>query len=135
MYEENENIKTFTLSEARSLLPKLRKLLARVNASRQALIDMREEIDSAREKAELNGGSLMGSAYLGYLSTFSSEIQKVQSLGVQIKDFQEGLVDFPYEYDGRIVYLCWKIDEDEIGWWHEVDAGFAGRRSLTDKFR
>lgn len=135
MYEDDENIRTFTLSEARSLIPRLRKLLARVNAARQALIDMREEIDAAREKSELGGGSLLGSAYLNHLSTFTDEIQKVHSTGVQIKDFQEGLVDFPYEYDGRIVYLCWKIDEDEIGWWHEVDAGFAGRRSLTDKFR
>jgi hypothetical protein len=135
MYEEDENIKTFTLSEARGLIPRLRKLLARVNVARQALINMREEIDAAREKSELNGGSLFGPAYLNHLSIFTDEIQKIHAIGVQIKDFQEGLVDFPYEYDGRIVYLCWKIDEDEIDWWHEVDAGFAGRQSLTDKFR
>lgn len=134
MYEE-ENVRTFSLSEARSLIPRLRRMLARVNASRQALVDMREEIDSARNKSELNGGSLLGSAYLKYMATFTDGIQRVHSLGVQIKDFQKGLVDFPYEHDGRIVYLCWKVDEDEIAWWHEVDAGFAGRRLLTDEFQ
>lgn len=132
MYEEE--IRTFSLSEARSLLPRLRKMLSRINSARQALVDMREEIDMAREQSELNGGSSLGPAYLKYMSAFTDQIQKVQSLGVQIKDFQKGLVDFPYEHDGRIVYLCWRTDEDEIGWWHEVDAGFAGRRLLTDEF-
>jgi len=133
MYEEN--VRTFSLSEARSLMPRLRRMLARVNAMRQALVDMREEIEAAREKSEPNGGSPLGPAYLKYMTAFTDGIQKVQSLGVQIKDFQKGLVDFPYEYDGRIVYLCWKVDEDEIAWWHEVDAGFAGRRLLTDEFQ
>ena len=54
--------------------------------------------------------------------------------GAQPAPGSTGLVDFPYDRDGRIVYLCWKPDEDEIGWWHETDAGFAGRQMLTDEF-
>ena len=65
---------------------------------------------------------------------FSELVQEIESLGVLVKDLGTGLVDFPHELDGRIVYLCWKPDEDEIGWWHEVDTGFAGRHPLSEDF-
>ncbi|HSB12202.1 MAG TPA: DUF2203 domain-containing protein [Blastocatellia bacterium] len=133
--DENDEERVFTLSEARGLMPRLRKLLARVIAEREALLDMRVEIDLAREKAsEGGGGSPLGAAYLAHLIAFSEAIQEIEYLGVHVKDFRTGLVDFPYDRDGRIVYLCWRPDEDEIGWWHETDAGFAGRQPLTDEF-
>jgi len=134
MFDEDEAVRVFTLSEARNLIPRLRKLLACVRHEREALLDMRIEIDRAREKASDGGGSIYGSVYLTHMIGFSEAIQEVQLLGVHIKDFRNGLVDFPYEYEGRIVYLCWKPDEDEIGWWHEIDSGFAGRQPLTDEF-
>jgi hypothetical protein len=139
MYDEDdedaEEIRVFTLTEARSLMPRLRKLLARVTREREALLDMRVEIDLAREKAnEGGGGSPLGPTYLAHMINFSEAIQEIEHLGVHVKDFRTGLVDFPYDRDGRIVYLCWKPDEDEIGWWHETDGGFAGRQPLTDEF-
>lgn len=134
MPDELEEQRIFTLSEARSLIPKLRTLLTRVTFERAALLDMRVEIDQAREKAEFGGGSPMGAKYLKHLIRFSEAVQEVQYLGVLIKDFKTGLIDFPCERDGRIVYLCWKPDEDEIGWWHEVESGFAGRQPLTEEF-
>ena len=133
--QENEGIRVFTLVEARSLMPRLRKLLARVSKEREALLDMRVEIDMAREKAsEGGGGSLLGPTYIAHLIAFSEAVQEIEYLGVHVKDMRTGLVDFPYDRDGRIVYLCWKPDEDEIAWWHETDAGFAGRQPLTDEF-
>jgi hypothetical protein len=136
MYEEEtDEVRVFTLSEARSLIPRLRKLLLRVIREREALLDMRVEIDLAREKAsEGGGGSPLGPTYLAHLIKFSEAVQEIEYLGVVLKDFRSGLVDFPYDRDGRIVYLCWKPDEDEIDWWHETDAGFAGRQPLTDEF-
>lgn len=134
MDEEHEEIKTFTLSEARSLIPKLRTLLMRVTKERDILALMNDELERAREKAELGGGTHLGVAYLKHIAIFSEAVQKVQELGVLIKDFRTGLIDFPYEYDGRIVYLCWKLDEDDIDWWHEIEAGFAGRQLLTEDF-
>ena len=124
----------FTLNEARLLLPKLRTLLGRVLKERDALVDMRPEIDSAREKAEQNGGTHLGAAYLRHMLSFSTALKEIQSLGVQVKDLKTGLVDFPYEHDGRIVFLCWRQDEDEISWWHEIESGFGGRRPLTEDF-
>lgn len=133
--EESDDTRVFTLSEARGLMPRLRKLLTRVLKEREALLDMRVEIDLAREKADAGGGgSPMGPAYLAHLITFSEAIQEIEYMGVHVKDLRTGLVDFPYDRDGRIVYLCWRPDEDEINWWHETDAGFAGRQPLTDEF-
>src|SRR5262245_55164738 len=116
MYDETEE-RVFTLTEARSLIPRLRKLLARVTAKREILADLRAETDLARENAHNNGGSKFGAVYLTNLIAFTEAIQLVQALGVHVKDFRNGLVDFPYEKDGKIVYLCWKPDEEEINWW------------------
>jgi hypothetical protein len=133
--DETEEVRVFTLGEARGLVPRLRKLLARVTKEREALLDLRVEIDLAREKAsEGGGGSPLGPTYLAHLIAFSEAVQEVEYLGVHVKDLRTGLVDFPYDRDGRIVYLCWKPDEDEIAWWHETDSGFAGRQPLTDEF-
>jgi len=134
MYQEEGEERTFTLSEARSLIPRLRKLLARIAREREALMRLRAELDRARAKAEYGGGSPLGATYLTHLIAFSEAVQEVELIGVHVKDFRTGLVDFPHEREGRIVYLCWRPDEDEIGWWHEVDSGFAGRRPLTDDF-
>jgi hypothetical protein len=132
--EQYDNVRVFTLGEARGLLPRLRKLLGRLSAEREVLISMRDEVKRAREKSEYGGGTPLGSSYLAHLMAFSEIVQEIESRGVLVKDFGTGLVDFPHELDGRIVYLCWKPDEDEIGWWHEVDTGFAGRHPLGEDF-
>ena len=133
MAEEVENSRVFTLGEARGLLPRLRRLLSRLSVDREVLISMRDEVNKAREKFESGGGTRLGHSYLKHLMTFSETVQEIHSLGVLVKDFGTGLVDFPHELNGRIVYLCWKPDEDEIGWWHEVDTGFAGRHRLGEE--
>jgi len=131
---DSDNVKVFTLGEARGLLPKLRKLLAKISAEREVLISMRDEVQRARVKSEFGGGTRVGASYLRHLMVFSELVQEIESLGVLVKDLGTGPVDFPHELDGRIVYLCWKPDEDEIGWWHEVDTGFAGRHPLSEDF-
>jgi hypothetical protein len=134
MFEEDEELRVFTLVEARGLIPTLRRLLTRMAKAREGLLDLRIEIDLARENARYGGGSPAGPTYLKYMLEFTEAIQEIQALGVQVKDFGKGLVDFPYEHEGRIVFLCWKPDEDEINWWHETDTGFGGRQPLTDEF-
>src|SRR5262245_37600152 len=134
MLDESQEEKLFTLDEAQRLIPRLRKLLARMISARERLLEMRDEIDAARENAVLNGGSVVGQRYLQHMIRFSEAIQEIEMLGVHVKDLSTGLVDFPYQLDGRVVYLCWKPDEDEIGWWHETDSGFAGRQPLSDDF-
>ena len=57
-------------------------------------------------------------------------MKDIEDLGVLVKDIDTGLCDFPHTRDGRVVYLCWKLDEDEISWWHDLESGFAGRQPL-----
>jgi hypothetical protein len=72
-----------------------------------------------------------GVAYAAILTKLTSHIAELEALGVQLKDFERGLIDFPSLRDGRIVLLCWQLGEgDELEWWHDVDAGFAGRTPL-----
>ncbi len=59
-------------------------------------------------------------------------VRELTELGVQLKDPERGLVDFPHMMDGRVVFLCWHHGEEELSFWHEVDAGFAGRQSLLE---
>jgi len=60
-------------------------------------------------------------------------LQRVRELGVILKDVDRGLCDFPYMKDGRVVYLCWQLGEETIGYWHDIESGFAGREPLDEK--
>jgi hypothetical protein len=120
----------FTVAEANQLVPKLKKLLRRLTNHRQQLVSMNPEIQRARDNSENNGGSIQGTRYLTQLVLFSECAQIIEGLGVVIKDLDIGLCDFPHWKDGRVVYLCWKLGEDEVSWWHDVESGFAGRRPL-----
>jgi len=72
-----------------------------------------------------------GAAYAALLMNLTSSVSKLETLGVQLKDFGRGLVDFPSLRDGRVVLLCWQLGEgNSVEWWHDVDAGFAGRTPL-----
>lgn len=126
-------MRVFTIEEAQGLIPRLRRLLDKVSHERDRILALKPEIERARKNAEAGGGgSLTGPAYIKRLFEFSKAIKEIEVLGVVVKDFGRGLVDFPHERDGRIVFLCWKPDEEQIGWWHEVDTGFAGRLPLAD---
>ena len=95
MYDETEESRLFTLSEARSLIPRLRRLLARVASERENLLDMRVELDRAREKAELNGGSRLGPTYLTHLIAFSEAVQEIELLGVHNQRLSHGACGLP----------------------------------------
>ena len=77
------------------------------------------------------GGIAEGVAYASVLTELTVQLAELEGLGVQLKDFERGLVDFPSLREGRVVLLCWQMGEgDELEWWHDVDAGFAGRTPL-----
>lgn len=122
--------KLFTLQEANSLIPKLRPLIKKVVLESKALFSLQEEIKKVRAKANLGSGSYQGANYLNHLVSLTTAVGEVEKTGVLVKDYNTGLCDFPHLKDGRIIYLCWKMDEKEIKFWHEVDSGFAGRQRL-----
>jgi hypothetical protein len=122
--------KLFSIDEANALIPQLKILLARVQAERQRLLEMRPEIEKAQEGSSRDWGSPRGAEYIEILDAFQQAAKDIDELGIQVKDFDSGLCDFPHKRDGRVVYLCWKLDEERIAWWHDVEAGFAGRQPL-----
>jgi len=125
-------MKLFTIDEANALLPSVRESLRKIQRARRRLGAFRKESKRAAENAELGGGGMEGGAlYAIALTNFTSEIGELEALGVQLKDFDRGLVDFPSLRDGKVVLLCWQLGEGEqVEWWHDMDAGFAGRTPL-----
>lgn len=128
----NSNMKLFTVEEANALLPSVREILQRIQRSRRRLARYRAKAKLAAEGAERGGGGMAnGMQYAMILTNFTEEMSELENLGVQLKDFDRGLVDFPSLRDGRVVLLCWQLgDGDELEWWHDLDTGFNGRTPL-----
>ena len=125
-------MKLFTLAEANALLPAVREILKRIQDARKRLASYRNEAKAAADQAEQGGGGFSdGLRYADLLIDLTSQTNELEVLGVQLKDFDRGLVDFPSLRDGRVVLLCWQIGEgDEVEWWHNVEDGFAGRTPI-----
>jgi hypothetical protein len=125
-------MKLFTIEEANALLPSVREILQRIQRSRRRLAAYSRTAKLAAKGAEHGGGGMAGGArYALILTHFTEEMSELEALGVQLKDFDRGLVDFPSLREGRVVLLCWQLGEgDELEWWHDMDAGFAGRTPL-----
>ena len=121
----------FSLTEANELIPTLQLHLTRVRQARRIIEFTQRDIQRASLQAEYGGGSQYGVLYLRALEQISINLQALEETGVLLKDVEAGLCDFPHRYDGRIVYLCWKLGEDEVAWWHESHSGFQGRQSIT----
>lgn len=126
-------MKLFSIEEANALLPEVRLLLVSIRRGRSRLLADRDAAKKAAEGAELGGGGMTrGERYVTILLKLASDTSELDGLGVQLKDYERGLIDFPSLRDGRVVLLCWQFgDGDEIEWWHDVEAGFAGRQPLT----
>ncbi len=122
-------MKLFTLAEARALLPEIKRLFGQIDRARDVMRSLSDEAKRASE-ASGGGGTVYGLQYARALSNLMMAVQEILGLGVEIKDFDRGLCDFPSEREGRIVYLCWQRGEDDIEWWHDLDTGFAGRQPL-----
>src|SRR4051794_35414614 len=125
-------MKIFTVQEANALLPNVRTIVGKIQREHRRISRYREEAKKAADAAERGGGGFVdGVAYAAILTELTTQLTELEALGVQLKDFDRGLVDFPSLRDGRVVLLCWQIGEgDELEWWHDVDAGFAGRTPL-----
>lgn len=125
-------MKLFTIQEANALLPNVRTIVGKIQRAHRNVTRYRDEVKTAAEAADKGGGGISaGVVYAKALTELTSRIAELEILGVQLKDFERGLVDFPSLRDGRVVLLCWQMGEgDELEWWHDVDAGFAGRTPL-----
>lgn len=124
-------MKLFTLDEANSLIPTLRPRLEAIREMYARINAMRVEARAAAGASDRGGGMEGGTGYVNALYKVGKLTTEIAELGVELKDYTRGLIDFPSRLGDRVVLLCWQLGEDDrIAWWHETDAGFAGRQRL-----
>lgn len=136
-------MKTFTLEEAQSLLPVLESLLKRAIEGRQAAQQVEEQLSELGRRIYLSGGMRVDVAAIAkqraemeaHLQRVRESISEIDSIGVQVKDLDSGLLDFPCKVDDQVVLLCWRMGESAIEHWHTMEDGFKGRKPLDERFR
>lgn len=129
----------FTPEEANRLLPRIEPLVRELVEKRRALRGQQEALAAFQAKARGNGGVSRGPEVVAarqaaerIAAQLRQGIEEVQAFGCVLKDLEMGLVDFPAVRDGAEVYLCWRLGEDRIAFWHGIDEGYAGRKPLIE---
>ena len=120
----------FTLHEANAALEIIRPLVEEVQEIRKAVLARSPELWPALERSAGNGGSRTLSQLAQEFARLDQCVHASLDAGAEIKDLNSGLLDFPAWRADHVVYLCWKHGEQEIGHWHEIDDGFAGRQPI-----
>jgi len=136
-------MKTFTLDEAQSLLPVLEALLKRAIEGKQAAEEVESTLSELARRIYLAGGMYVDVAKVSkvraemetHLQRVRESVAEIDSIGVQVKDLEAGLLDFPCRLDDQVVLLCWRMGEPTIEHWHTVEQGFQGRQPLDERFR
>jgi hypothetical protein len=119
----------FTREEANALLPRLTALLSQLQEAKDELTDT-EAHEALSEAAPTNGGGEQGRQVGMAFLEVRRMLETVERSGIVLRDIDRGLVDFPALMDGREVYLCWELGEDEVGYWHDLEGGYGGREPL-----
>jgi hypothetical protein len=117
----------YTLEEANAQLPDLRERLPRLRIARDGLIAASERI---KEAVASDGGGVAEAGWFTHQQTLKTELEHLAERGILLRDPEIGLIDFPAERGGRRVYLCWRLGEDQVAWYHEANAGFGSRKPL-----
>ena len=119
----------FTRAEANALLPQLKAMLDQLRESKDELTDA-EAHEALGEAAPSNGGGEEGRQVGVAFLEVRRLLETIEQSGIVLRDIDRGLVDFPALVEDREVYLCWELGEDEVAYWHDLDAGYGGREPL-----
>jgi hypothetical protein len=139
----------YDIDAANARLPELREIIEALHADRAELIGLRDDVLERQQALEgASAGTAGGSRpadpaagdelrrlrlrMQGVIDRMQAGVARIDGYGITLRDIPDGLVDFPALVNGRQVCLCWKLGEDEVGFWHELDAGFGGRRPLVE---
>jgi hypothetical protein len=127
----------FTAAEANDALEDVRPLTEQLVGHRRTLVELQELQSSLTERIAGNGGNVDPRELQDLQERLDEEVAgiarcvaRIHEAGALVKDLDEGLVDFPAQRQGADVLLCWRLGEDEIGYWHGLDEGFSGRKPL-----
>ncbi|HEY1241161.1 MAG TPA: DUF2203 domain-containing protein [Bryobacteraceae bacterium] len=135
--------KRFTLAEAEQLIPSVDRLLRKAVELKAGYVTEGHNFESFQRRIVMTGGMVVDRTEVRRTrerrdeaaASLRSAIEEVQELGCVVKDLDMGLVDFPTLFRGQEVYLCWKLGEPSIAFWHGVDEGYAGRKAIDADFR
>ncbi len=124
--------KYFTVDEANKTLPLVRRIVTDIVSTHGAMLERLNELRAQEAESPASAGRRRGleSEIEELAETLDRFISELAEIGALFKGFEEGLVDFYSTLDGRPIFLCWKLGEGSIEWWHELDAGYAGRKPL-----
>ena len=135
--EPTTKTKTFTVEQANSMLPLVRVIVSDIAQLSRDVFDRRESLDHLLAGRQLEEGDVYSEELVevkrgleGDTERLRQYVGELSELGVECKGPTEGLVDFPAIRNGRLVCLCWKLDEPSVGYWHETDSGFSARKPL-----
>jgi hypothetical protein len=132
----------FTLLEAEGHLPEVERLLRGLIQAKEGYEQVDGELSQINQQIALSGGMVAPRERISQLRSrkdtaaraLKGTLERIQEIGCQLKDIETGLIDFPTLYREREVYLCWKLGESGIGFWHHVEDGFRGRRPIDSDF-
>ena len=119
----------YSVDEANALIPKLKSVLERIRQT-QAELAKDKTVAAVREKAAQNGGGLPGRHLSTLTKTLESDLRQLADWGIVLRDPSIGLIDFLHKREGETVFLCWKLGESRVEWWHPLETGIAGRQRL-----
>jgi hypothetical protein len=133
--------RTFTLDEAQTLLPILESLLKQAIAGKKLIEEVDAELQETARRVFVNGGTMVNVVQLARrkgereraIQRIKDAVAEIDATGVQVKDLDVGLLDFPCKVEGEIILLCWKLGEGTITHWHGTTEGFAGRKPIDDR--
>jgi hypothetical protein len=136
-------MKTFTFDEAQSLLPVLESLLRRAREGKEAAEQVESALTDVSRRIFLSGGMKVDVSAVarqraeldGHLQRVRESIAEIDAIGVQVKDLEAGLLDFPFRLEDKVVLLCWRMGEPAIEHWHTLESGFQGRQPVDERFK
>jgi hypothetical protein len=128
----------FTRAEAEALLPHLEPILRELRELRGEMRGIERQLEALQVKLHGNGHTQQGevaqlrTSAAALVGEISDRVRRINAYGVLVKDLDTGLIDFPARRQGREVYLCWRLGEPHVAWWHAIEDGFAGRQPLDE---
>ena len=126
----------YTVQEARELIPELRPLLEALQLEQRRMQQEIERLNDLTPAMQQNGYAAKAAEHerliLELGESIREKLDQFELMGIDVKDIESGVIDFPSERDGRVVLLCWKVDEETVTHWHEIDDGYRGRQPLDE---
>jgi hypothetical protein len=134
--DQQEHRYLYTVPEARELVAHLRPLIAAMQLEQKRMQEELSLLNELTPAMQQNGYAAQAAEHekviLELGESIREKLDQFEHLGIEVKDIAHGIIDFPSERDGRIVYLCWQVDEETVSHWHEINDGFQGRQPLDE---